>query len=79
MSRYLVNKFLFTIDRDPELVERYRAEAVIDTFVASAGASLMVGMRPRENRMMVVPTYHVIGRGTKRQRVRRARVRGALG
>lgn len=24
MSRYLVNKFLFTIDRDPELVERYR-------------------------------------------------------
>ena len=26
MSRYLVNKFLYTIDRDPELVERYRAE-----------------------------------------------------
>ena len=26
MSKYLVNKFLFTIDRDPELVERYRAE-----------------------------------------------------
>ena len=24
MSRYLVNKFLFTVDRDPELVERYR-------------------------------------------------------
>ena len=24
MSKYLVNKFLFTIDRDPELVERYR-------------------------------------------------------
>jgi hypothetical protein len=24
MSRYLLNKFLFTIDRDPELVERYR-------------------------------------------------------
>jgi hypothetical protein len=23
-SKYLLNKFLFTIDRDPELVERYR-------------------------------------------------------
>ncbi|MFI7062426.1 hypothetical protein ACIBL3_15690 [Kribbella sp. NPDC050124] len=27
MSRYLLDKFLFTIDRDPELVERYRADA----------------------------------------------------
>ena len=26
MSRYLLNKFLYTIDRDPELVERYRAD-----------------------------------------------------
>jgi hypothetical protein len=26
MSRYLVNKFLYTIDRDPALVERYRAD-----------------------------------------------------
>jgi hypothetical protein len=26
MSRYLVNKFLYTIDRDPELVERYRED-----------------------------------------------------
>jgi hypothetical protein len=24
MSKYLVDKFLFTIDRDPDLVERYR-------------------------------------------------------
>jgi hypothetical protein len=24
VSRYVVDKFLFTIDRDPELVERYR-------------------------------------------------------
>jgi hypothetical protein len=24
MSRYLLNKFLFTVDRDPHLVERYR-------------------------------------------------------
>ena len=26
MSKYLVNKFLYTIDRDPELVERYRED-----------------------------------------------------
>jgi hypothetical protein len=26
MSKYLVDKFLFTVDRDPELVERYRAD-----------------------------------------------------
>ncbi|GAB3276517.1 hypothetical protein [Kineosporia babensis] len=26
MSKYLLNKFLFTVDRDPALVERYRAE-----------------------------------------------------
>jgi hypothetical protein len=26
MSRYLLNKFLYTVDRDPELVERYRAD-----------------------------------------------------
>lgn len=26
MSRYLVDKFLFTVDRDPELVARYRAD-----------------------------------------------------
>jgi hypothetical protein len=27
MSRYLVNKFLYTVDRDPDLVERYRTDA----------------------------------------------------
>jgi hypothetical protein len=26
VSKYLLNKFLFTIDRDPELVERYRTD-----------------------------------------------------
>jgi len=26
MSRYLLNKFLYTVDRDPALVERYRSE-----------------------------------------------------
>ena len=28
MSKYLLDKFLFTVDRDPELVERYREDAV---------------------------------------------------
>ncbi len=26
MSKYLLNKFIFSIDRDPELVERYRTD-----------------------------------------------------
>ena len=26
MSKYLLDKFLYSIDRDPELVERYRAD-----------------------------------------------------
>jgi hypothetical protein len=26
VSKYLLDKFLYTIDRDPELVERYRAD-----------------------------------------------------
>jgi hypothetical protein len=26
VSKYLLNKFLYTIDRDPELVERYRQD-----------------------------------------------------
>ncbi|GAA2653161.1 hypothetical protein [Paractinoplanes durhamensis] len=26
MSKYLLNKFLYTVDRDPALVERYRSE-----------------------------------------------------
>jgi hypothetical protein len=28
VSKYLVNKFLYTVDRDPELVERYRTDPV---------------------------------------------------
>ncbi len=26
MSKYVLNKFLYTVDRDPELVERYRTD-----------------------------------------------------
>ncbi|WP_377639179.1 hypothetical protein [Oryzobacter terrae] len=32
MSKYLLDKFLYTVDRDPDLVERYREDAA--TFVA---------------------------------------------
>jgi hypothetical protein len=28
MSKYLLDKFLYTVDRDPELVERYRTNPV---------------------------------------------------
>ena len=28
MSKYLINKFLYTVDRDPALVERYREDPV---------------------------------------------------
>ena len=28
MSKYLLNKFLYTVDRDPELVERYRTDPI---------------------------------------------------
>jgi hypothetical protein len=28
MSKYLLDKFLFTVDRDPDLVERYRTDPV---------------------------------------------------
>ena len=28
MSRYLLDKFLYTVDRDPDLVERYRVDPV---------------------------------------------------
>ena len=28
MSKYLVDKFLYTVDRDPELVERYRTDPI---------------------------------------------------
>jgi hypothetical protein len=28
VSKYLLNKFLYTVDRDPELVERYRTDTM---------------------------------------------------
>jgi hypothetical protein len=43
MSRYLVDKFLFTIDRDPELVERYRDDpaATVDWWEAQRANQLL--------------------------------------
>lgn len=43
MSRYLVNKFLFTVDRDPELVERYRddPEGTVTWWEAERANSLL--------------------------------------
>ena len=43
MSKYLLNKFLYTVDRDPVLVERYRddpAGAVADWEAGYAGRLL---------------------------------------
>jgi hypothetical protein len=43
MSKYLLNKFLYTIDRDPELVERYRTDpaATVDWWEATMAGKLL--------------------------------------
>jgi hypothetical protein len=43
VSKYLVNKFLFTVDRDPELVERYRTDpaATVAWWEAERGNQLL--------------------------------------
>ena len=38
VSKYLLNKFLFTVDRDPELVERYREDPQRDGRVVGGRA-----------------------------------------
>ena len=44
MSKYLLDKFLFTIDRDPELVERYRDDpAGTVTWWEAERANLILG------------------------------------
>ena len=49
MSRYLVDKFLFTVDRDPELVERYRSDprGAVDWWEAER-ANLVLNCHPAE-------------------------------
>ena len=43
MSTYLLDKFLFTVDRDPELVERYREQprATVEWWEAERANSLL--------------------------------------
>jgi hypothetical protein len=43
VSRYLVDKFLYTVDRDPELVERYREDPVgtVDWWEAERAGRLL--------------------------------------
>jgi len=43
VSKYLLNKFLYTVDRDPELVERYRAEprATVEWWEASCANAVL--------------------------------------
>jgi hypothetical protein len=49
MSKYLVDKFLYTIDRDPELVERYRDDprGTVDWWEAER-ANLILNLPPAE-------------------------------
>ena len=49
MSRYLVDKFLFTVDRDPELVERYRDDprGTVEWWEAER-ANLVLNCHPAE-------------------------------
>ena len=49
MSRYLLDKFLYYIDRDPELVERYRAEPreLVEWWEASV-ANTVLNCHPAE-------------------------------
>ena len=49
MSKYLLNKFLFTVDRDPALVERYRAApAETVTWWESTLANALINCPPEE-------------------------------
>jgi hypothetical protein len=49
VSRYLVDKFLFTVDRDPELVERYREDPVgTVAWWEAERANLLLGCHPGE-------------------------------
>jgi hypothetical protein len=49
MSRYLLNKFLYTVDRDPDLVERYRAEPrELVTWWESTMANTLLNCYPAE-------------------------------
>ena len=46
MSKYLLDKFLYTVDRDPSLVERYRAEPreTVEWWESTMANSLLNGV-----------------------------------
>ena len=49
MSKYLLDKFLFTVDRDPELVERYRQDpAALVTWWEAEYANKILNCLPGE-------------------------------
>ena len=49
MSKYLLDKFLFTVDRDPELTERYREDpaGTVETWERET-ANTLLGCTPAE-------------------------------
>jgi hypothetical protein len=49
VSRYLLDKFLYTVDRDPDLVERYRADpAATVSWWEGEMANLVLNCHPDE-------------------------------
>jgi len=51
MSKYLLNKFLYTVDRDPELVERYRDDpaGTVDWWERERANTLFIAMFERDH------------------------------
>jgi hypothetical protein len=48
VSKYLINKFLYTVDRDPELTERYRADVILGCHEAERSTWLALTDPERE-------------------------------
>jgi hypothetical protein len=66
MSKYYVNKFLFQIDRDPDLLARYKANArvMVETWEQSIGPMLTPSERtsvqsltPEERKALIEMDY----------------------
>ena len=83
MSKYLLDKFLYTVDRDPELVERYREdpEGTVSWWeaeVANLASTLDAApaQQPREQERLEVDTPSKPARkrnaGTTRSRAKKA-------
>ena len=70
MSKYLLNKFLFTVDRDPELVEQYRDDPVgtVAWWEARAGEPVAELPRGRGVHLAAVHRRRADGAGDARSR-----------